>query len=358
MGYLTEIFRYSKKPFRNTTEKALAPVSHENPGRIFGMPERQPPAESEAYIPDRDNKKINRSWEENIGKNGTAPHGEMSQEPDSRQMVGPSPLENKRKMELPEAQMDVSSSPDSGKQKQAGLKNRHDVAFHSRVNRVSDFYDVVSIGREVFSSNDSSVVIPALKHSEKSESGKSVDVTRRRRQAGKEARAGATTPPGQTAGDMTVSGSEENTSVITLTDSIKPDLKTASNKIKNDHPLNSQKQAETDNTEKMNKENTDFSDVPTPLEAVSNVKDFINSPEPEKEYFNKVHEPVPISSESSQNISLIKPDQHDSYDSGKPGVHIGFMEIIVTTPDSRQPARTSDSNESDSFSSRHYLRTF
>ena len=205
VGFFRDIINDSKRPVGRSTAAAVPQVTS---APVVRPPNRRAPREfSESPHDSLNNRAASPPtfWEEEVGPSRAARTSVPPSEPEDRQVVGPSLSENTETSELARAPEKESSSPAIGKWKQIGLKNRRDVTVRSRMRRDQNLHSLVSFGKEVYHSEDSSVVEPAAKHSGQNARGKSVEATHRSRQAGPTARAGATTPPISITPDRTAS---------------------------------------------------------------------------------------------------------------------------------------------------------
>ena len=198
MGFFADIIHDSKRSVGRTGLRGIRAAGPALRAPLKPAPPRQESLEPKAPA-------AHTFWEEEIGQGGAVSATAPPSTPEDRQVAGPSLSENTEDSDLAKVPEENSSSPAIGKWTQIGLKNRRDVTVRSGMRRDQNLHGLVSFGREVINSEDSSVVEPAAKRPGQNTRGKSVKATHRSRQAGQTTRAGTATPPISTTPGRTVS---------------------------------------------------------------------------------------------------------------------------------------------------------
>jgi hypothetical protein len=301
--------------------------------------------------------------------------------------VGPSLSENTEDSDFAKAPDYISSTPARGKQKQTGLKNRNDVTVPV-MNRDRTLHGVVSFDKEKFSSEDPSVVKPESKRPEQSAREKSVDVTRRSRQAGQTTRAGATTPPNPITPKRTESipsrpvpesaepspAPKDNrappSTIETPTETTVPEtdvplakrlespeetpppafpavIEEDGSPFQPDLPVAEEigdagRQSDEESVSEEKTKGADYGDIPvqSPVEV-----SFPDSQMPE-----------PVQAEPHEEPTSRTVTEPPATETGAPRVHIGLLEVVVLAPEKAPGRKASGSPEGHNFASRHYLR--
>lgn len=383
MGFLSDIIRDSKKPVGRSiakgTVRGTSSAAERPPARIT-------PRETVAPLNDGltpVEKPLTTFWEEEAGQSRATRAQAQPSEPEDRQVVGPSLSENTEGSDLAKAPEDSSSSPDHGKQKQTGLKNRSDVTVQ-KMNRDLTLHGVVSFDKEKSGSEDPSVMKPVSKHLEQSAREKSVDVTHRSRQAGQTTRAGATTPPNSITPDRPATTPAHPASESSETPHAPADAKPSPSDVetppetevpKTDVSLARQPESLEERGEPRapafpadseEKASPVRSDLPADEETVglpvsqreTMAADDVDIPpqSPVEVFFPDQQAPEPLQAEPRvESMSQTGTRKPVAAPDG-PEVHIGLLEVVVLAPESTAGRKASKSPEGHNFASRHYLR--
>lgn len=386
MGFFTNIIRDSKRSIGSTATDRSVRMTPAATGSSSGLsdPQEHVVSWNNSLNPIEETSKA--FWEEEVGQNGAARAQAQPSDLEDRQVVGPSPLENTDDSDLAKAPEDKRSSPVIGKRKQIGLKNRRDVTVQPWMRRDRNLHGLASFGKEVFSSEDSSVVKPVSKRPEQRARGKSVEVTHRSRQAGQIARAGATTPPNPITPDGTASirsrpaskvvgkqpapeeGRASPTNIVTPFETGASQAKwlesqggrgetpalTSPAGIENG---GSAVPADQSANEAADQKGWRTFEPSTPERAAmaANQAD-IPVQRPVEFFFPDAKAPEPFQAdprETSTSPGVTQPPVHEP---SSPKVHIGFLEVVVLAPGNPPSRKTSRSPDGHNFASRHYLR--